>query len=165
MIQKKICLLGAYGVGKTSLVRRFVHSIFSETYLSTLGVNIEKKTVAVGGEEVHLVLWDVAGEEYDFQIPMTYVRGAAGYFLVVDGTREDTLGTALGIRERVEQVAGPIPHVLLLNKADLDTEWALGEGTPAPLQEHPWPVLRTSAKTGLHVEEAFRVLTEAVLKA
>jgi small GTP-binding protein len=164
LIQKKICLLGAYGVGKTSLVRRFVHSIFGEQYHSTLGVTIEKKAVTVGEEEVHLVLWDVAGEEYDFQIPMTYVRGAAGYLLVVDGTREGTLGTALGIRRRVEGVLGPSPHVVLLNKADLEEAWALGEAALEPLQAHPWPVLRTSAKTGEHVEEAFHTLAEAVLR-
>ncbi|NNF58591.1 MAG: GTP-binding protein [Rhodothermaceae bacterium] len=164
MIQKKICILGSYAVGKTSLVRQFVHSIFSETYLSTLGVTIEKKTVAIDGEEVALVIWDVAGEEDDFQIPMTYVRGAAGYLLLVDGTRPATLEAALDIRERVQQALGPIPHVILLNKADLPDAWALGEGTPEPLQDQPWPVFQTSAKTGAHVEEAFHALAEAALR-
>ena len=164
MLQKKICMLGSYAVGKTSLVRRFVHSIFSEKYLSTLGVNIEKKTVEVEGRAVHLVLWDVAGEEDNFSIPMSYVRGAAGCLLVVDGTRAETLEKALDIRARVEETVGAIPFAVLLNKVDLAEEWALGEGVPEPLRERGWPVLRTSAKTGANVEAAFETLAAATLR-
>lgn len=163
MIQKKICILGSYAVGKTSLVRRFVHSIFSDSYLSTLGVTIEKATVTVGGDEVDLVLWDVAGEEDDFQIPMSYVRGAAGYLLVVDGTRAQTMEAALTIRARVEDLLGPVPHIVLINKADREAEWALSDEAIARLRTSPWPVFRTSAKTGAHVEEAFHTLAAATL--
>ena len=60
MLQKKICLLGAFGVGKTSLTRRFVSSIFSDAYLTTVGVKIDKKTLDVGTTPVSLVIWDIA---------------------------------------------------------------------------------------------------------
>ena len=94
MLQKKICLLGAFGVGKTSLVRRYVDTIFSDTYLTTVGVKIDKKVMTVGSEQMALILWDIAGEDAVSAVRVTYLRGAAGYLLVVDGTRPETLETA-----------------------------------------------------------------------
>ena len=87
-LKKKICLIGAFAVGKTSLVRRFVHSIFSEKYHTTVGVMIDKKQVNVNGLPVDLIIWDLHGED-DFQsVRMSYLRGASGCFYVADGTRE-----------------------------------------------------------------------------
>ena len=94
MLQKKVCVLGAFGVGKTSLIRRYVESIFSDAYLTTVGVKIDKKTLTVGTEPVTLILWDIAGEDEVTPIRMSYVRGAAGYFLVADGMRAETLDVA-----------------------------------------------------------------------
>ena len=94
MIQKKICTIGAFAVGKTSLIRRYVDSIFSEKYLTTVGVKIDKKPVNVLGQDVTLILWDIHGED-DFQeINMNYLRGSSAYILVVDGTRYSTLEKA-----------------------------------------------------------------------
>ena len=62
MIQKKICMLGAFAVGKTSLVKRYVHSMFSDKYLSTVGVKIDKKVLHNGDSEVMLMLWDLYGD-------------------------------------------------------------------------------------------------------
>src|SRR3984885_13254997 len=100
MIQKKVCMLGGFGVGKTSLVRRYVQTIFSDTYLTTIGVKIEKKTVNVGSASVALILWDIAGEDEVKTIRTSYLRGAAGYFLVVDVTRGETLEIAKSIQSR-----------------------------------------------------------------
>ena len=100
MIQKKICMLGTFAVGKTSLVQRFVQSIFSEKYLTTVGVKIDKKKMTVDGQDVTLILWDLHGDD-DFQrLQMTYLRGASGFFLVADGTRRETLPHALALRMR-----------------------------------------------------------------
>ena len=86
MIQKKICMIGSFGVGKTSLVARFVRSIFSEKYQTTVGVKIDKKVVEVGGQQVTLVLWDIAGEDALTTVRVSQLRGASGYILVVDGS-------------------------------------------------------------------------------
>ena len=85
MIQKKICMLGAYAVGKTSLVGRFVRSMFSEKYQTTVGVKIDQKTVNVGDQQVNMMLWDLHGEDEAQKVRLSYLRGASGYILVVDG--------------------------------------------------------------------------------
>src|SRR5690242_16343174 len=133
-LQKKICMLGSFGVGKTSLVRRFVESVFSETYLTTVGVKIDKKIVALGDRTMTLILWDVAGEDDISPLKMSYVRGAAGYVLVADGTRQPTLDVALSIRQRIEAEYGALPFVLLLNKSDLREQWQIA---PQTLEELP----------------------------
>src|SRR5262245_32753123 len=158
MLQKKVCVLGAFGVGKTSLIRRYVSSIFSDAYLTTVGVKVDKKTLTVRGEEMALVLWDVAGEDDVNAIRMTYVRGAAGYFLVADGTRAETLEVAKSIQARVTAEVGAVPFLLLLNKADLQESWELPEDSVAALEAAGWTIVRTSAKTGEAVEGAFEAL-------
>src|SRR5271155_1143033 len=100
-LQKKICMLGGFSVGKTSLVKRYVQSVFSETYLTTVGVKIDKKIVDLSGQTVNLILWDVAGEDDVSALRMSYLRGASGYVLVADGTRPATLDVALSLRDRV----------------------------------------------------------------
>ena len=155
MLQKKICMLGGFGVGKTSLVARFVSSIFSDKYLTTVGVKIDKKVVQVGPDEMTLVLWDLYGED-DFQtVRESYLRGSSGYLLVADGTRHATLDTAMALQRKAESVLGPVPFLLLLNKADLDAEWQVDERALWKIAERGWPVLKTSAKTGAGVDDAF----------
>lgn len=158
MLQKKICLLGAFGVGKTSLVRRYVDTIFSDTYLTTVGVKIDKKVVTAGAEELALILWDIAGEDEVAAVRVTYLRGAAGYLLVVDGTRPETLDTAESIQRRIVAELGQVPFFVLLNKSDLQEDWALSPARIEALEAEGWTFRRTSAKTGIGVEEAFQEL-------
>lgn len=160
-MMKKICMLGASAVGKTSLVRRFVEGGFSDRYLTTVGVKIDRKTVTVGGQEVQLVLWDLNGEDRFQKLEMRYLRGAAGYLLVVDGTRRETLERALLLHERVQVALRPVPWVLALNKHDLERDWELEEADLAETVPAGGTIQRTSAKTGTGVEEAFRTLAEA----
>jgi small GTP-binding protein len=164
MLQKKICLLGAFGVGKTSLVRRYVHTIFSDSYLTTVGVKIDKKVLAVDGEEVALILWDIAGEDEVSAVRVSYLRGAAGYLLVVDGTRPETLETAASIQSRITAELGTVPFFVLLNKADLEEDWALAPERIQALEAAGWTVRRTSAKTGANVEETFQELAVRIAR-
>jgi small GTP-binding protein len=164
VVQKKVVLLGASSVGKTSLVRQFVESLFDERYLTTIGVKVDKKRVDLNGDEVTLMLWDIAGAEEQFSFPSTYVRGAAGYLLVVDGTRPETLDTASAIVDQVTRDVGPLPCVIAANKADLADDWRIEPAALDALREKSGAiVLKTSAKTGAGVEEAFRSLTTAML--
>jgi small GTP-binding protein len=163
MLQKKVCLLGGFGVGKTSLVKRYVQSIFSDTYLTTVGVKIEKKMVNVGAAEVSLILWDIAGEDDVTGIRTSYLRGAAGYFLVVDVTRGETLEVSKSIQARVTAEIGSVPFLFLFNKSDLKEQWDIPEQSVDDLQDAGHVVLRTSAKTGEGVEEAFQTLAQRMV--
>jgi small GTP-binding protein len=159
-LQKKICMLGAFSVGKTSLVKRFIESVFSEAYLTTVGVKIDKKTVQLANRTVTLILWDLAGEDDISSLRMSYLRGAAGYVLVADGTRPATLEVALSLRRRVEAEFGSVPFVLLVNKNDLKDEWAVRDEEVEALRQSGWWVRPTSARTGEGVDEAFGTLAE-----
>nr|MBP9202126.1 hypothetical protein [Gemmatimonadales bacterium] len=77
VLQKKLCMLGAVGVGKTSLVRRFVESLFSERYQATVGVKIDRKVVTVGPDTLNLMLWDLQGEAEHQAARLEYLRGSA----------------------------------------------------------------------------------------
>jgi small GTP-binding protein len=162
-MQKKICLLGGFAVGKTSLVSRFVHSIFSDKYLTTIGVKIDKKTLTVDDRQVDLVIWDIYGQD-DFQdVRVSYLRGASGYLLVVDGTRRATLETALALHATAEQTIGKVPFVVVVNKSDLKSEWEIDDGLLEQYSRLGWTVIKTSAKTGDDVEHAFAHLARAML--
>ncbi len=163
MIQKKVCLLGAYAVGKTSLAARFVKSIFNEQYLTTIGVKVDKKTVQVDGNDVSMIVWDLAGEDELQKIKMDYLRGASGYLLVADGTRGNTIETARLLHRRVTEALGSLPFILFLNKSDLVTDWEVDEETLKSLEMAGWQIFKSSAKTGDGVEEGFLRLAELMM--
>jgi len=165
VIQKKICMLGAFAVGKTSLVSQFVSSIFSDKYLTTVGVKIDKKTLTIDDVDVTLMLWDIYGQDEFQTVQQSYLRGSSGYLLVVDGTRRATLDTAVRLQSSAQQVVGNVPFIVVLNKADLEADWQVNERGLWKLAEQGAPIVRTSAKTGAGVEETFRELTRAMLGA
>lgn len=156
-------MVGSYGVGKTSLVKRFVHSIFSEKYQITIGVKIDKKTVIMDDKEVKLLLWDIAGEEEAFTIPPSYLKGSDGYLLVIDGTRMNTYEQAVDIQKRIQQDIGDTPFVVVLNKSDLVDDWKLGEDILDDMRQKNWLVIKGSAKLGTGVEEAFNTIVRKIL--
>jgi small GTP-binding protein len=164
MIQKKICMVGSFGVGKTSLVARYVKSIFSDKYLTTLGVKIDKKSLSVDGEEVNLMLWDLAGEDALTQIKPMQLRGASGYILVADGLRLSTLDAAIDLQSRVEAELGRLPFTCVVNKVDLRDSWEVDDAALDRLRVFGWPYLLTSAKSGEGVEALFQTLAERMVR-
>ena len=140
MLQKKISMLGGFAFGKTSLVKPYVESVFSETYLTTVGVKIDKKTVDLGDHAVSLIPWDVAGEGDISSLRMSYLQGRAG----ADGTHLSTLEVAPSLRKRIEADHGHLPFELLL------------------LRQAAWSVRSSSARIGEGVEDAFKDLAVRV---
>lgn len=163
VLSRKICLLGGFAVGKTSTVARSVRNTFSETYLTTIGVKVDSKDMALDSDmRLRLVLWDIAGANEFEQLNVSYLVGAQGLLLVADGTREHTVDVALNLRERANQLLGrDLPSVLILNKADLVGEWGLSQPRLRELQAL-LPVFAASAKTGDGVEASFDALARAV---
>lgn len=155
-------MLGLYGVGKTSLVQRFVNSIFDDKYLTTLGVKVDKKIVQVDGVEVNLMLWDIAGAENHFDVPLHYIKGAAGYLLVADGTRHDSLVKAMDLVKAIEEGIGDLPFIMVVNKNDL--EWKITEtDIEQALAAYDTDWYSTSARTGENVDRAFEQIARLII--
>jgi small GTP-binding protein len=156
-------MVGSFSVGKTSLVSRYVYSIFSDAYLSSIGVKISKKDVASSKGQVKLMVWDLEGRDDYGEINTTYLRGSNGLIIVVDGTREETLSAALGMHQKALNLVGEIPFLLLINKQDLADEWEITPKMLKILNEKNYNPIFTSAKNGLNVEKAFKMITDKMV--
>jgi small GTP-binding protein len=163
MIQKKVCMLGAFAAGKTSLVSRYVSNTFSEKYLTTVGVRIGRTAVRTGAHELDLILWDLHGEDEFQRVRSSYLRGASGCILVVDRTRASTLYVAIRLHQKVRAALGDVPCVYAVNKSDLATDVAIEHNALIELHSRGSVVIDTSAKTGLGVGDAFDALVRAMV--
>jgi small GTP-binding protein len=161
--QEKVCMIGATGVGKTSLVRRSVEGLFPEKYMTTIGVRIDRKFIEVGGG-LDILLWDIEGHDEYSPLRTSYLRGATGLLVVADGTRRGTLAIALDLVERTREVCGAIPTVLVLNKADLTHLWEIRTSDLGAPRVAALSRCIASAKTGQGVEEAFGLLAQQLLE-
>lgn len=156
-IQKKICLLGEFGVGKTSLVQRFVEGRFDDKYLSTVGVKISRKTLKRSYGEMNLLIWDLAGSNGFEASGASYMQGAAGALIVCDLTRRDTLIAFENYARQIRIMNPGIQLVFVCNKADLIHTRDISDmdllNVLSGLGERNF--FLTSAKTGEQVEAAF----------
>ena len=160
MISKKVILTGSFGVGKTSLFNRFIFSRFSDKYLTTIGVKVNKKTLNINGRELSMLVWDIAGEVAQDKVPTSYFLGASGVLYVFDLTRPSTFEN---IEEDLDYLQELIPDSVIRivgNKLDLVDDNDLEEVRSKI--RRPWDIL-TSAKTGEHVDELFHELGAALL--
>ncbi|MFO0775763.1 MAG: Rab family GTPase [Nitrospiraceae bacterium] len=165
-LSKKLCLLGATSVGKTSLVQRYVQNSFDDTYRVTIGVNIHSMDVAPAGQAVRLLLWDLEGLSDPLQCyRKDYVYGAHGFVVVIDPTRTETLDIARSLQQIAVSVAPDAPFVGVVNKSDLRSKWELRPEDLQALRHVGWPLFETSAKTGEQVREAFEAVTAMMLES
>jgi len=160
MKTRKICVLGDFSVGKTSLTSRFVRNVFSERYQTTVGVKIDTLELDLAGEPIKLVIWDLAGTDALSTVSLSYLRGASGYLLVADATRALTFESAKNLHAAAQKFLGPVPFVVLLNKADLAAEREIALDSAAKLREEGWLAFDTSARSGENVEHAFLALAK-----
>src|SRR5207244_9311624 len=172
LLKSKICLVGEQGVGKTSLIRRYVLDQFDDRYVRTLGAKVEKKSLRValpgpdGLIEVNMAIWDIIGHVGFRQLlGDSFFNGAQGILAVADLTRGNTLPVLTGWIEAVEGVAGKVPVVLVANKADLTAEAQFGVAELAEMAStFGCTYLLTSAKSGQNVEDAFLRLATEIAK-
>ncbi len=168
MISKKICLIGDFGVGKTSLIRRFVDRQFSDQYLSTVGVKISRKVVdgelltPGKAESVQLLIWDIEGHTKFKAIAPSYLQGASGAVIVADVTRLETVERLSEHIQLFFSINAKGLIVVAFNKVDLLSELELKQVVKqAPEAIHLERILscyQTSAKTGVYVDEMFQLL-------
>lgn len=173
-VSKKMCLVGDFGVGKTSLIRRFVDRQFSDQYLSTVGVKISRKNVELEQAEqaakknVQLLIWDLEGHTKFKAIAPSYLQGSSGAIVVADMTRQETVEN---LAERIQLVLSVNPKAVLivaLNKADLVDEEKvakLAESVPFTEKDRVIATYTTSAKTGKGVDEMFQKLAKKMVEA
>ncbi|MBK1833123.1 Rab family GTPase [Roseibacillus ishigakijimensis] len=164
MIKKKICLIGGFAVGKTSLVQQYVKGLFSEDYLTTVGVKIDQRQEEIQGQQVLLMIWDLAGRDQFAAVKKSYLRGADGFLFVADGTRRETLEA---VAEELSEISQDFPQAkarLLVNKCDLRSEWEVSEDDLRPFVELGLTVDYTSAKARTGVSEAFHALAASLIQ-
>lgn len=165
VIQKKICMLGDFAVGKTSLTRRFVEGQFDDRYLSTIGVKISRRSINLPDLPVfNMLLWDLAGSEEFTGVQASYLQGASGALLVCDLTRRATLASISTYAQRLRKVSPQAAIVIAGNKEDLQEQCEISPQRLADLAEQTgasW--FTTSAKTGTGIEQAFQNLAQQIM--
>ncbi len=159
-VSKKVILIGHFGVGKSSLVKRFVHQKFSEDYVTTIGVKIDKKVVSIDGFEVNMIIWDIAGEDNQKKVPASYRLGAHGILYVFDIGRPSTYENLDNELSYLNEILPNIPFQILANKTDL---LSIEERTNVLEKLKDYEIFQTSAKTGEHVDEAFELLAKSMI--
>lgn len=161
MLAYKVVVVGDFGVGKTSLIKRFVENSFSEEYLSTIGVAISKKTVA----DSTIMLWDIEGETEFKPISKQYLMGAKAFIVVADIHRQNTIDSLKKHVELCHSIVPNAPICIALNKSDL--EHILDPSLIESLYEVSKQIIdisKTSAKENLGVDEMFITLNNFVAK-
>ena len=170
-ISKKMCMLGDFGVGKTSLIRRFVERQFSDKYLSTVGVKISRKTVELQNinnqekQDLKLLIWDIEGQTKFKAISPSYIQGASGVLIVADVTRQETIQH---LENHIQLYLSVNPKgviAIALNKSDLVDKEAIGQLIDLIQfeEEQVIEIYQTSAKTGLNVDDIFETLSTRIL--
>ena len=155
----KIVLIGDIGVGKTALIRRFVHDTFDGVYSGTFGFDIYEKTITVVGRQVDLLIWDTDGSTgAGLFVAGSYLEGASGALIVCDLSRPQTCDVAIDLAKDFARRLPGREACLLLNKSDLVDE-------PRPLAGFAaagLSVRLTSAKSGHNVDAAFTELAASM---
>lgn len=168
-VSKKVCIIGDFAVGKTSLVRRHVLNEFSPNYQATLGVNIYKFSDTIdlpNGESVLLneIIWDIESGTLTSGKLSTYLQGAAGAVIVGDIAREKPLPPMVERARFFQEICPGRPVVFALNKVDLIADTENGEDGHALEEEFSGVAMRTSAAEGTAVQELFRHLGQRILE-
>jgi small GTP-binding protein len=160
MISKKVILTGSFGVGKTSLFNQFIYQQFSDKYLTTIGVKVNKKTLTIDGEDISLLVWDIAGEVAQDKVPASYFLGAGGIVYVIDLSRPMTFNNMKADLAFLQKLLPDTTIIIVGNKKDLvsaaDLE-DMAQNLDVKLD------FTTSAKTGENVDALFLELGKRLI--
>ena len=160
VMRYKMILFGNEGVGKTSLVERFVNDKFSEDYLTTLGYNVYEKRIIYNDTVISLMVYDIGGQERFSNLRKQYAKGANTAFIVFDVTDPNSFTSVIKWKTDLNEYAGTIPFIIIGNKTDLETEREVTKAEALKLCDliGGLAYYETSAKNGKGVEDAFNQL-------
>ncbi|XP_028176464.1 ras-related protein Rab-1A isoform X2 [Ostrinia furnacalis] len=160
----KLLLIGDSGVGKSCLLLRFADDTYTESYISTIGVDFKIRTVELDGKTIKLQIWDTAGQERFRTITSSYYRGAHGIIIVYDCTDQDSFSNVKQWLEEIDRYACDNVNKLLVgNKCDLTTKKVVDYTTANQYAEQLGiPFLETSAKNSTNVEQAFMTMAAEI---
>ena len=168
--QFKVVIIGDYSVGKSTLISKFVENKFRDQYIPTLGVNISRKSLDINDSHVDLMIWDIAGQDMFSAVRQRFYQESEGYFIVFDTTRKSSL-EHLGrwYREVLKYTrTDTIPFVIVANKIDLKEDIVISDddiiSTLIENEMEVKMIIKTSAKDGTNVEDAFEILGKTILK-
>jgi small GTP-binding protein len=160
-------MLGDPGVGKTSLIKRFVYDEFDDEYLETIGTKITRKEVQIkkSGQEAHVILmiWDIVGHKSPKAVPPSYYAGAEGVFIVCDTTRKETFEELDYWTDLLSAMTDNVPLIFLANKSDLEEQQQIKPDEVREIaSKKKSDYFLTSAKTGENVEKAFSRIAHTI---
>lgn len=168
--QFKIVIVGDYGVGKSTLISKFVENKFRDEYIPTLGVNISRKSLDVNDSHVDLMIWDIAGQDQFLTVRQRFYQESEGYFIVFDTTRKSSLDHIGRWYREVLKYTGTTttPFIIVANKIDLKDEVVVDDdeiiSTLIENEMNVKMIIKTSAKDGINVDDAFETLGKTILK-
>ena len=160
MISKKVILTGSFGVGKTSLFNQFIYQQFSDKYLTTIGVKVNKKELTIDGEDLSVLLWDIAGEVAQDKVPNSYFLGASGIIYVVDLSRPITFNNMKTDIALLKKLLNDATIMIVGNKKDLLSAEELAEVAQNLEVKLDFT---TSAKTGDNIDALFLELGKKLI--
>jgi len=165
--QFKILFVGDSGCGKTSLLLRYVDDTFTDTFISTIGVDFKSKTINVDGAKVEMQIWDTAGQERFRTITSSYYREAEGVILVFDLTNLESFNNVKRWLTDVEKYSADSAHKILVgNKSDLEaTRKVKREDAEEFAGRCNLEYFETSAKKGVNVTTVFEKLAQGMKQA
>jgi Ras-related protein Rab-8A len=161
----RLLLIGDSGVGKSSMLLRYIDDSFTRTYISTIGIDFKIKTVEHGGQRIKLQIWDTAGQERFRTITTSYYRGAMGILLVYDVTDEESFENVATWMDQIDQHADQcVNRILIGNKSDANPSDVVvsTERGQKLATDYGLKFFETSAKADHNVTEAFDCMAKEV---
>ena len=163
----KIVVVGDFAVGKTTLIINFTEKTFRGMYVPTVGVQFTKKTINIDDDQVELTIWDIAGQDKFAKVRQTFYENAAGFLIVYDTTRKNTIENIKMWYEDVIKNTEAIPCVVIGNKKDLVDQRQVNEDDIKKIIQNENLKIQlqfeTSAKTGENVDDGFKSLVKILI--